>query len=579
MRLKNNNQIKDNYPKKILKWMILHIQFLLITEIFSNGIIEGQNVKWAITGGGSSEKYLNDFHFDHDRLLIVGNCDANFDAIFGTRIIPGSPSSIASVSCFVASCDTLNQWMWAFGGGGSYITNSIAVTTDEHHNVYHTGFTGRELFYDNMLFPATDYNYAPVFLIKHDKQGNFKWLRRFGQDYSLNTLSDGAGTGLVYHDGYVYVLGEISSGGVFYNTVLNAPNIYLAKFNTSGTFIWAKYLAKNIPGGYLSGRITVDNRNHLLITGLFNYKIAIGNDTLNTDNFKYNSFLCETDTSGNLLFTRKITDTKTYAEILGICFDDESNIYVTGTFRDSLTVDSTVFMLDKDDTNDGFILKFDEHGGVLWGKHIEGYGDQISCDLVVHNNALFCTGNFSGEIIIENISGYSTASEDIFLLKLDKETGDFFTGYIFGTETSNENVVGIETDDNRNIYLAGYFNNKTEFGNKKLYTSVPEETDVFLFCFDEYGIPSGILSNRIAGNTLKVYPNPASDFITIASQENILPVKMDVMDINGHIIYSRMLFNSTELIYRSDLGIEKNGIYIFRLFGRGFQKIEKIVWQ
>jgi hypothetical protein len=564
---------------RIFFWVSYKFVLLIICTICPLRNINSQNVKWAISGGGIYEQNICDFHFAQGSSFIVGYYDAWYDAVFGKFTIPQAPSDIARVGCFAASCDTLSNWKWASGGGGSYISNSIAVTSDENNNAYITGFSGRDLLYANMLFPAIDCNFAPVYLAKHDRQGNLKWLKRFGQQMQINTLSDGSGTGLVYKDGYIYVLGSILSGGIFYNTYLAPPNIYLAKFDTLGNFKWAKYIARDETYNLHSSRLTFNNSNNILITGLFNYKIVVGNDTLKNDsyNFNYNSFFCEADTSGNVLFARKVTESLSQVEIIGIISDKDDNIFLTGAFRDTLKIDSTLLLINKDEEYDGFILKMNDRGEVIWGKQLEGSGEQISVDLAIRDKELFCTGYFTNEITINNIKGYSSGYEDIFLIKMNADNGDLLTGYIFGGEESSDITAGIELDGKKNIYLAGTFINQTVFGNKVLRANFLEDIDVFVFCFDEYGTDSAIDENTLSGNSIKIYPNPAKDFLIIESQEVNLPVLIEIYDMNGKILYNSILNNPKELIYRENIGINNKGVYLVRLSGNGFQKIEKLI--
>lgn len=61
---------------------------------------------------------------------------------------------------------------------------------------------------------------------------------------------------------------------------------------------------------------------------------------------------------------------------------------------------------------------------------------------------------------------------------------------------------------------------------------------------------------------ITVFPNPATDFITIKSNDEVVDSKYSIVDESGRVVLSGKLYNSTSSINISQL---TNGIYFFQI--------------
>lgn len=93
--------------------------------------------------------------------------------------------------------------------------------------------------------------------------------------------------------------------------------------------------------------------------------------------------------------------------------------------------------------------------------------------------------------------------------------------------------------------------------------------DAFIFCVDDvqYTGTVAIEESNIASS---VYPNPASDFVTFAAQENIN--KVEVYNVVGQLIYSNNETNNQVMVNVKDFS---NGVYIAKLFTNGGTSTQK----
>ncbi len=120
-------------------------------------------------------------------------------------------------------------------------------------------------------------------------------------------------------------------------------DLLLAKYSSTGNLLWYKRIGNKItdvPGG-----ITVDN-NNVYITGTFydSCKFDGGPSLKNTG--LGDIFLAKYDSDGSFVFAKRVGSSSTLQSSLDIKFDGTQKILMTGFFKDSLIIGSTI--ADKD---------------------------------------------------------------------------------------------------------------------------------------------------------------------------------------------------------------------------------------
>ena len=147
------------------------------------------------------------------------------------------------------------------------------VTTDSSGFIYLTGYTGDEL--DGNIHSGWD----DLFLMKYNSSGTKQWTKQLG------TSSDERGNGVTTDSsGNIYVIGV--TGGIF-----SGGDIFLVKFNSSGTELWTKQLGT--PLTEMGQGVTTDSSGNIYITGI-TYENLDGN----TKSGNGDIFLVKYDSSG-----------------------------------------------------------------------------------------------------------------------------------------------------------------------------------------------------------------------------------------------------------------------------------------
>jgi len=379
---------------------------------------------------------------------------------------------------FLAKFDIQGNHLWSKSFGGTSDDFGYSVSADSSGNVYITG-----------LFSSSTINFGgenltnsggtDIFLAKFDSNGNYVWSKRFG-----GTDGDVGNSVSVDNSGNVYITGYFQSSTINFGggdlTNSNYPNsdIFLAKFDSNGNHLWSKrYGGTGQDNGYL---VSVDSSGNVYITGYFiSPTINFGGENL-TNNGVYDIFLAKFDSNGNYVWSKRFGGTS-YDFGLSVSVDSGGNAYITGHFESS-TINFGGENLTNSGDYDIFLAKFDSNGNYVWSKRFGGtsydYGNSVSVD---SSGNAYITGYFSSSLI--NFGGGDLTTNggyDIFLAKFDIQGNHLWSKRFGGTDVDVGNTVSV--DSSGNVYITGGFVSSTiNFGGDNLTNS--GDGDIFLAKF------------------------------------------------------------------------------------------------
>ena len=116
--------------------------------------------------------------------------------------------------------------------------------------------------------------------------------------------------------------------------------------------------------------IDTDAQGNLYVTGTFSGKVLVGADTLNSQG-NMDFFLARYSSSGQLLWAKQFGGTgMDWADDIGC--DSAGNCYLTGRFNGQMHAGSVTLTAD---STDGFIIRTDPSGNVVWAN---GFGGSIA---------------------------------------------------------------------------------------------------------------------------------------------------------------------------------------------------------
>ncbi|MBL7911606.1 MAG: SBBP repeat-containing protein [Bacteroidia bacterium] len=422
----------------------------------------------------------------------------------------------------IISFSQTNNLVWAKAMGGTAFNSASSVRVDASGNVHTVGnFSGTTDFDPGPgTFSMTAIGFDDIFVSKLDVNGNFLWAKRLGgtsYDYAKSIAVDASGNVIVC--GYFEGTCDFDPGvGTFNLTSNGDKDIYIAKLNSSGNFLWAKSMGS--VGLDEATSIDVDAAGNVYSTGYFNYTVdfdpGVGTFTL-TNNTNDNGFISKLDASGNFVFAKHL---KVDNNCVGnsITLDGTGNIYACGVFR------ATNFDMDPGPgtftvgsiagTDDIFVLKLNSSGNFVWGKTIGGVDYEEVFDVAIDALGNVYTSGYFQDIcdfdpgpttFTLNAIGFST---EAFISKLDANGNFVWAKQIGGT--SDQEAYSITTDLMNNVYFTGYFENVCDFdpGVGTFTLASAGQSDIFISKLDANG--NFVFADRIGaglsdkGNSVQV---------------------------------------------------------------------------
>ncbi len=206
-----------------------------------------------------------------------------------------------------------------------------------------------------------NYNNRDAFIAKYSTDGIHIWAKRIawgtGPENSESITSDQFGN--------ILVCGNFKTEIIFETDTFIAKGAtkdqYIAKFDSSGNFIWAKHYKGTDNNSLLSSIEPCINAGFYL-GGFFTDSLFIESDTLVSPGFS-DIILFQTDTAGAVQWIKQ-SGSIAADRCNAICSDLQGNAYLTGYFKDTVLFD-TISVISAG-AEDIFVAKYDSNGNAKW---------------------------------------------------------------------------------------------------------------------------------------------------------------------------------------------------------------------
>jgi len=471
-------------------------------------------------------------YFEHDTLHASGNNDIYF-----------------------AKYDPSGNELWAkrIGGANPYDTYEYGgvATIDNGNNCLY--FSGS--FYNSLTIGShtiTSSGGADMFLAKFDLSGNCLWLKKAG------SYGDDSDRALCLDiNGNIYFSGLLANNGSFDNINLLRGS-FLSKLDTNGNILWVR---NEISGnGYIS-KLKIVN-NEIVMAGVTANSDTTFIDTtiLVSNHIATDGFLARLELNGNCIKAKRFKGH--FPDFAGdFDLDYNNNIYLSGLFSDSLTIDATT-LTNNNGNSDMFFCKFDYDFNLIWSKQshsTSGYG--AIADGVVKDSEgnFYISGFFSGNATFGIFNVNSSITKDFFVAKYDTNGACYGIIHFGEAEEASIATGSINIDNNGDLIVAGDFINTVNIGSTSL-TSYGS-SDMF---FAKTSAIVGITEIKAAvSNQLLIYANPTTGKCTVSVPDDFLNAKnlmLSIFDSNGKLIQQKKL-EMNEGRIKLDLEEEAKGIY------------------
>ncbi|MCZ4319025.1 T9SS type A sorting domain-containing protein [Aequorivita viscosa] len=310
----------------------------------------------------------------NEAVYITGNFIGTVD--FNPNVGVFNLSSVGDkTDIFVFKLDTNGAFVWAkqIGGTGLKSTRQIIIDPDENGAIYTVGWFDGTVDFDPDIttnFNLTSVANYDIFISKLNSSGDFIWAKQLGGpgfNKGMAIALDPTGTGDIYLTGAFQQTVDFDPGVAIFNLHSAGDfDIFIAKLNSSGNFVWAK--AMGGPSYQYGFSIALDLLGNIYTTGYFR-----GNCDFNPD-------------------------------------------------------PSATYFLNAPGNDEIFVSKLNNTGNFVWAKQILGTGDDYGLSLTLNiSGELFMTGaffsptiNFDAITLTNSFGGGYTC--DLFLAKLNSDT-------------------------------------------------------------------------------------------------------------------------------------------------------------
>jgi len=343
---------------------------------------------------------------------------------------------IISLLCFIFSNAFSQTWQWARGNGGNGM-DGWPVATDPFGNVFAAGASmgggGTPTTWGSFILTNNSSPSQSV-IAKYDQYGNFQWVdgTQNGPAWVINITTDGAGNAFMF--GF-YLDTVVSVGSISLHNPAGSGEYFVAKFDPSGTVLWAK----NICRGGVQG---------LLVDKLL---LSVG----------------------------------------GICADEDGNIYITSSFTQPFVTIGSFILTNADvsgSSNDIFIAKLNSSGDVLFATRAGGVKDDYSVsmartpagDIYIAGVFVSPTLSFGGTTLFNTTTGLAI---NPYIARYNATGIPIWA--TSNTDAVHASAVGLASDASGNVYLTGSLTDNTlTYAGTTISNPYPGKSVVYLVKFD-----------------------------------------------------------------------------------------------
>lgn len=428
----------------------------------------------AASGGSTAFDSGNDVAVDSEgNAIVVGTI--NETATFGEMTF----ESQGGQDGMVLKYDATGELLWGVLIGSANNENVYTVGVDANDNIYIGGNTQGNLTIGDVTISETG-NF--FFIAKYASDGTFQSIW-----YEENTSAFIEGMQLAA-DGSINIVGSFSGTITFGSNTLTttgSDDIFVLKLDESYNVLWATQSTSDYTYPY---DIDVDVMGNIHITGEFQGTSTFGSTALTATDDNYLAFWATYASDGSLIRAKMMEGTDSYG--FGVGSDASSNIYLTGSFLDDLTLDGITISTN---TRNTYIAKYDTNGTLIWLKNLESsdfsFGWRIQAK---SSNEIVLIGGFRADLNYDDITYTSSvSSQALLVLALD---GDGNTSWIYHTEGNNSvNASGLDFDADGKAYIVGDFSGTEAIGTQSLTSS--GSRDLYLLQLSELGNPFNYIND------------------------------------------------------------------------------------
>ena len=517
--------------------------------------------EWAKTSINSNFDTNYALATDENGNIYVGGAQKSPTATFGTHTITNTNPNYDDG--YIVKYNPFGEVVWVKNIGGILDERVLNIAV-KNNNVYITGnFNSPTLIIDNVVLNNPNESQS-MFVVKLNNDGVAIW----GRNPTGSSANVGSSIGVDDSEN-VFVSGTFGASEMtidditIYNNDLLDGEIYLLKFDASGTALWAR-TGRGSSNEYTDA-IAIDGEGNVYIAGtFFSPTVTFDNTVLTNTSSDYDIFIVKYNSNGVVQWAKKCGGNK-YDIVRDIKTDHQGNIIICGHFESAVMYFGNLSVANPNtETSDIFIAKFNSDGTPLWAKRAGNSSADIGTGVAVDSSDnIYLSGSIgSTGIVFGNLPAISTnGNYDIFVAKYNalgtalwsKNTGS--VNYELGA-----NAV---IDLNDNLYISGIISSDPVFfDNQSIGTTAygifTAQMRVGVLATDDFDVKK-----------YSIFPNPVKSNLSIQSATTNISYR--ITDLNGRGILKGQLQSSNTI----DVSLLQNGIYLIQLDNHSYKFIKE----
>ena len=430
-------------------------------DVKGEGGIQPGSTIWAIRAGGGAAETVTACAVDATGNFYLTGQFQGKSQFGSTKLVSAGNDDI-----YLSKVDPKGKFIWTIRAGGTETDLGPDLSLDGSGNVYLTNGVKGPADFGSLTVKASQ---SPrLYVARATPAGKFDWL------YGAQGTGLSRGRGIALDTaGNIHLTGRFEGEmvlGTSKHKAAGNSDILMAKLGKKGDVIWVRPVGG--PGWEGGSDLGIDPKGNVLVSGQYqSTSVTFGGTTLKPHG-KASLFLTRLDSKGKYLWAIGIGGAKLYEYAIArypmhMAIDSAGNSILTGYFTG--TVQFGKFTISSPGTPDVFVSKVGPAGKVSWVTTAGGNGYDIGTAVALAGGGYYVVGKFQLNAKFGAKTLTSKGINDVYLGRLDSLGNITWIEWAGGP--ADDVGLCIASDGKKHIYVAGYFQDRLNFGGKQLVSS------------------------------------------------------------------------------------------------------------
>jgi hypothetical protein len=383
---------------------------------------------------------------------------------------------------FVAKYTSSGVLLWTSRHVNAVTSYPTGVAVDSSGNVYAGGTWDGSSLIIYSAGEASSNTYGTTggqtdgYIVKYNSSGIVQWSAKV----VCSSYDQGGISVKTDSSGNVYSVGiNVFAAPTFYNAngttggslAWNGTTegMWLAKWNSSGTFQWAlRFVTGDMNTS--AGALSIDSSANLYVSSAYDSTLTLkntgdGTAATMTNSGGYDAFIVKYSSAGSYIWNARIGGSGSSDDI-GNAIDGSGNVYIMGRYTGTIIIytsgEGSSTTLTNSGNYDNFIAKYTSAGVLSWATRIASTGNEYYKGISVDSAGnVYAHGGYEGTVTFFNVGGgtggtLTNVGFDAYLAKYNTSGTFLWAARIGGS--SSDNASRSATDPDGNIYIGGIYN-------------------------------------------------------------------------------------------------------------------------